>query len=366
MQIIPEFASDTLCETYHGLILSLQDALLVLEATRRSILPNVKRRLNDEERKHIRAGSVYVWNERECGMKRWTDGKNWLATEVKGPFLTYKEHDEYRKVRTNGLTKQIFSLTTKQNDKMHLIAYYDPQERANRGAVGKVPSRDPLLASLQLDPAVYLNDVLNCNDIRLRLYHAVSYQALPVHYQMENQNRPPHHYQPLPEYYCHPQFVPYPYLQNGQAVLQQPFRPQVCLQPVTAPPHVYSYSPAYRPAVAPSSLPPGHFTPSGHFSPPASYSGSPSSCNLACKNSLDSNPAFTYDDRRAHSQLSLPSPSDLPATPCSAAPDPIRDNSFSANSRFPVKMLLPIVSGKLQYHQDDRNNLNALDKAFSV
>lgn len=148
-------------QTYHGLVLNLQDALLILEGIRLDYLPKVQRRLNDFERKCIVAGSIYAWNENELGMKRWTDGKSWLASKVKGPFLIYQEHDGSRNVKPNGLIKQSFSLTTKQDEKFHLIAYYDPADRAKGITTGKIPSQDPSLLKLQLDPSVYLNDFLH-------------------------------------------------------------------------------------------------------------------------------------------------------------------------------------------------------------
>lgn len=159
MLVISDFAAAQPIETYRGHILTLQDALLVLEATRLNLLPQVKRRFNDVERKLISPGSVYAWNEMQCGMKRWTDGKNWLASKVKGPFLTYQEYDESRNLKIHGLVKQSFSLTTKQNEKLHLIAYYDPQDRA-RGIGGNVPSQDEFFAKLRFDPSVYLHEIL--------------------------------------------------------------------------------------------------------------------------------------------------------------------------------------------------------------
>jgi hypothetical protein len=54
-------------ETYYGYIETTQDVLLVFEACRRGILPKVCRRLQDKERKLIRSGSVFVFDERESG-----------------------------------------------------------------------------------------------------------------------------------------------------------------------------------------------------------------------------------------------------------------------------------------------------------
>lgn len=144
--------------SYYGLILTFQDALLLLEGARRKLVPTVKKRLNDAERKLIRDGSVYAWSEAECGMKRWTDGRSWLALKIKGPFLTYREHDKSGNLMPHGLTKQIFSLTTQQDGKLHLVAYYDLRKRELGEITGSRPSLDEKLVGLLLDPAIYTNE----------------------------------------------------------------------------------------------------------------------------------------------------------------------------------------------------------------
>jgi hypothetical protein len=54
-----------------------EDALLILEAARRGLIPRVTRRLVDRERRMITSGSVFVFDEDESGIKRWTDGLLW-------------------------------------------------------------------------------------------------------------------------------------------------------------------------------------------------------------------------------------------------------------------------------------------------
>ncbi|CAP72744.1 uncharacterized protein PODANS_2_1730, partial [Podospora anserina S mat+] len=66
-------------------------------ACRLGLLPRVQRRLSEKERQQIRSGSVYVWDEREAGMRRWTDGKSWSASRVSGSFLTYREMEGKRR-----------------------------------------------------------------------------------------------------------------------------------------------------------------------------------------------------------------------------------------------------------------------------
>lgn len=157
MYIIPEFNhqpnSNIKIESYNGRIKTLKDALLILEGTRLGLLPKVKRRLNGLEREFITNGKIFAWNETECGMKRWTDGKNWSASKVNGPFLVYKELDSDKlTTKPNGLIKQSFSLTTKQGEKFHLIGYFkdDDEELAN-----KLPSNDAMLKGLKLNDNVY-------------------------------------------------------------------------------------------------------------------------------------------------------------------------------------------------------------------
>ncbi|CAK7903141.1 hypothetical protein CAAN1_16S00980 [[Candida] anglica] len=111
--------------SYHGTVNNLKDAVLLIEAVRIGRLPTITRRLNGYEREYIKPHSVYVWNETECGLKRWTDGKIWSASKASGPFLVYSELNKKSDTepKHNGLIKQSFSLNTKQNQKFHLIAY---------------------------------------------------------------------------------------------------------------------------------------------------------------------------------------------------------------------------------------------------
>ncbi|KAG5924109.1 hypothetical protein E4U61_001508 [Claviceps capensis] len=144
-------------ETYHGYVRTPTDAIKLFEACRLGLLPRVQRRLSEKERQSICSGSVFVWDEREAGMRRWTDGKSWSASRVSGSFLTYREmegkrgggfgsarrgngkspdsgrgsdedHDDgepegYR-YKADGLMKQSFSITTASGQHLHLISYY--------------------------------------------------------------------------------------------------------------------------------------------------------------------------------------------------------------------------------------------------
>lgn len=57
-------------------------------------MPKVKRRLREEERKLIRSGQVFVFDEKESGIKRWTDGLVWSPSRILWNFLVYRQVDK--------------------------------------------------------------------------------------------------------------------------------------------------------------------------------------------------------------------------------------------------------------------------------
>ncbi|ORX81307.1 hypothetical protein K493DRAFT_320699 [Basidiobolus meristosporus CBS 931.73] len=173
-------------ETYFGYIETVHDALLVLEACRLGKLNRVRRRLTDKERRSIRSGSVYVWEEEESGIRRWTDGYNWSPSRVFGSFLTYRELQSRHRItnvkipspslsnseseledschrtacghsdlpiKTDGLIKQSISVTTVNHRKFHLISYYNKDHVAS--GLLKVPSFDLSLAHTRIMKDLY-------------------------------------------------------------------------------------------------------------------------------------------------------------------------------------------------------------------
>ncbi|KAJ7074477.1 Gti1/Pac2 family-domain-containing protein [Mycena amicta] len=81
---------------YSGWIETTGDALIILEAAsaRRNLIPRITRRLVDNERSMIVSGSVFVFDEEESGIKRWTDGYYWSPSRILGNFLVYRETDK--------------------------------------------------------------------------------------------------------------------------------------------------------------------------------------------------------------------------------------------------------------------------------
>ncbi|ORX94448.1 hypothetical protein K493DRAFT_191703, partial [Basidiobolus meristosporus CBS 931.73] len=156
-------------QTYFGYIESVLDALLVIEACRLGYLNRVQRRLSEKERQNLQSGSVYVWEEEESGMRRWTDGRAWSPSRVLGSFLVYRELENKRKYnksldkrdnshmefpfKDHGLVKQSLSVTTASNRKLHLISYYSKEHIAS-GRL-KTPSIDPFFSHIRVPKGLY-------------------------------------------------------------------------------------------------------------------------------------------------------------------------------------------------------------------
>jgi hypothetical protein len=179
-------------ETYHGHVRTPNDAIILFEACRIGLLPRVQRRLSEKERQQIKSGSVFVWDEREAGMRRWTDGKSWSASRVSGSFLTYREMEGKRggsavptppvakrasgkspddsatgdsdgegpdgyRYKPDGLMKQSFSITTQSGQHLHLISYYS---RSNSNNLPQ-PTNDPQLRHIRPPKNMYPESAVN-------------------------------------------------------------------------------------------------------------------------------------------------------------------------------------------------------------
>ena len=181
-------------ETYYGHVRTPNDAIILFEACRLGTLPRVQRRLSEKERQGIRSGSVFVWDEREAGMRRWTDGKSWSASRVSGSFLTYREMEGKRggggynhplgrinrspesqkggsdsdagdpsggdgegpdgyRYKPDGLMKQSFSITTSAGNHLHLISYYS-RSHPSAQALAQ-PGSDPILRHIKPIKGMY-------------------------------------------------------------------------------------------------------------------------------------------------------------------------------------------------------------------
>ncbi|KAJ2121579.1 Gluconate transport-inducing protein [Coemansia sp. RSA 720] len=147
--------------TYRGYIATTDDALLMFEACRLGMLQRRTRRLCERERNMLDSGCVYVWDESESGIRRWTDGKRWSPSRVNGCFLSYSElepkSDELPLTSDvpldNGMTKKSMTLFTTQNSKLHLICYFSKHDVDSGRLV--TPSQDPRLCEISIPRALY-------------------------------------------------------------------------------------------------------------------------------------------------------------------------------------------------------------------
>jgi hypothetical protein len=273
-------------ETYNGQVRTPQDAIILFEACRLGLLPRVQRRLSEKERQSIRSGSVFVWDEREAGMRRWTDGKSWSASRVSGSFLTYREMEGKRggnsvpppnkqsdmhaeeppqetdegpdgyRYKPDGLMKQSFSITTSQGQHLHLISYF---ARSHATAPGlNQPSTDPSLRGIRPQKGMYPESSEGQSNVpavtRSPMVGAPNYGMAPQAPAYTQSSQPPPVYMPYAQH--PPQQPPYQYPPSpmGPAPYYPVYNPGPNGLPppgypvyAPAPPHMNGYHPANQP-----------------------------------------------------------------------------------------------------------------------
>ncbi|CAK7210239.1 Gluconate transport-inducing protein [Sporothrix bragantina] len=343
-------------ETYHGMVRTPADAIKLFEACRLGLLPRVQRRLSEKERQAIRSGSVFVWDEREAGMRRWTDGKSWSASRVSGSFLTYREMEGKRgggfntmrrvsgktpdssgrgsdedqddgepdgyRYKADGLMKQSFSITTSNGQHLHLISYY---ARPGPGDPDlPQPIIDPSLRSVVPVKGMYPESSLSDN-IPVT---AVSRVSQPPHGH--------HHHQP-PHYAHHPPPPPpphhYPPGPYGQPAYSWP------PSPIATPPYSSHYTTNSAP-YPPQQSQQGHYSHTPPPPPPPGYYSGPPHPSHAPYGSAPPPPHPAQYDR-------MPLPPPQPMAPARTTPPsygqhhPLSNSPRSAYHQAPV---LPPVS----------------------
>ncbi|EAU87471.1 hypothetical protein CC1G_02230 [Coprinopsis cinerea okayama7 len=172
------------------------DAHILLEAVRLNILPLIKRRLLSNEREELRSGHVYVWEEAQDdgGLLRWTDGRRWSQSRMRGDYLFYEEKIETtqderdakaarratraadpnaivpppvrrkdRPSKPNGLTKQTYSVTVHlpgsgQTRKWHVVAYFSGNDYTRLPVIENYE----YLRNIRVPPGIYLSNKVLC------------------------------------------------------------------------------------------------------------------------------------------------------------------------------------------------------------
>ncbi|KAJ7100901.1 Gti1/Pac2 family-domain-containing protein [Mycena belliarum] len=179
------------CVTHSALhIRDITDAHRVFEAVRLGTLPLIKRRLLPHERAELQSGNTFVWEESESedGLVRWTEGRRWSQSRMRGDCLYYEEKVETsyeekqakairraikasessgpvpappkrkdRPSKIGGLTKQTYSVTVQMPDavvprRWHLVAYFSASD------VPILPVLDDYsyLKNIRVPPGVFL------------------------------------------------------------------------------------------------------------------------------------------------------------------------------------------------------------------
>jgi len=123
-------------------IRSTHDAHRIIRAVELGVLPITQRRLDGEERKALRSGDVWVWEERGTGsdntglgIERWTDGRTYGPSRVRDDFLFYSERDQepfqpsapYAAQNGLSLVKQTYSVFIRGANGIGLPAAYFSQ-----------------------------------------------------------------------------------------------------------------------------------------------------------------------------------------------------------------------------------------------
>ncbi|CAG8708267.1 18494_t:CDS:2, partial [Racocetra persica] len=95
---------------------------MFIEACRLGILQKTSRRPLEEERQSLVPGSVFVYDENEAGIKRWTDGKLWSPSRIYGDFLLYQELESRLNhiKKYEDLDESIRESIQKENKKFHV------------------------------------------------------------------------------------------------------------------------------------------------------------------------------------------------------------------------------------------------------
>ncbi|KAJ3050883.1 hypothetical protein HK102_012185, partial [Quaeritorhiza haematococci] len=186
-------------ESFNGYVSTVYDALLLIESCRRGLSKRIERRLSEREKVlAVRSGAVFVWDEEEAQLKRWTDGRHWTSSRVSDHFLVYYESDErpstivrsklkhslstgeesfpmsdptspedtelnppallsYRVKATarkkGGLVKKAITVKTADHRKHHLVCYYT-SDAVSSGTLRR-PVDIPSLSSLPIDWRFY-------------------------------------------------------------------------------------------------------------------------------------------------------------------------------------------------------------------
>lgn len=106
---------ERLPDPYQCCLHNKRECSILLQLAFLGAIKKTRNRLTKEEKKHIKPGNVYIYNEKETGIRRWTDDKEWTPSRIQGAFLLYRE--------MNGeFLKKTYSVDL-ADGKWHLVIY---------------------------------------------------------------------------------------------------------------------------------------------------------------------------------------------------------------------------------------------------
>ncbi|ORY53882.1 hypothetical protein BCR33DRAFT_779194 [Rhizoclosmatium globosum] len=99
-------------ETFKGMVSTEFDACLLIEACIANVLHTVNTQIHSSIKMKIQSGTCVVFAETKDSLHtvRWRDGLQWSASRNQGSFLLYKEVDDRKKIKPDGLSNELLRL----------------------------------------------------------------------------------------------------------------------------------------------------------------------------------------------------------------------------------------------------------------
>ncbi|KAI5838018.1 Gti1/Pac2 family-domain-containing protein, partial [Morchella snyderi] len=140
-------ANQPVCPTVTGVTIeSTADALKIVKACQKQYFHCVPRRPLDNERSDlIKSGNVFVYEENESRIKRWTDSIRWSPSRAMTNLLVYREvFDKFKPGGRRPYTSGRSSSRGHDQGDGHMESSPSPQEMGQ-----DLPMLDPLLQALR-------------------------------------------------------------------------------------------------------------------------------------------------------------------------------------------------------------------------
>lgn len=102
--------------SFRGCLHTEADIASVIYAAYTSRVPQVSRRMSDIEKKKVRPGDVFVYQQSTSGILRWTDGWKWSPSRINSNFMVYKNEAMIKKCATGILNDEKYCVVVYTNN----------------------------------------------------------------------------------------------------------------------------------------------------------------------------------------------------------------------------------------------------------